>query len=91
MAILQKPINQAITTTDWTAVALGAAQRCKAFIVSSRGGNGFKISDTSDGAKYFTVGTNQSLTMDLAAKEGSTLFYAQSVGSNDTLEILIVR
>jgi len=92
---IQKPIAQAITTSTWAAVRLGAGQACSDFIVHARGKNSWKMSDVSAGTTYFTVWGGDTIGIALRvpklASVGSILFYAQALGVDDTLEVLITK
>lgn len=92
---IQKPIEQAITTSAWTAVALGTAQSCSEFKVHSRGKNSWKISDDSAGATHFTVWNGDAIGFSLRAPKtattGAVMFYAQALSVNDTLEMIITK
>lgn len=94
-AHIQTPIEQAITTTAWTAVALGTNQTCSEFMVHSRNNNSWKISDVLAGTTFFTVKNGDTLSISLRAPKtpstGAILFYARAVSVNDTLELFIVK
>lgn len=94
-AHIQTPIEQAITTSAWTAVTLGVSQACSEFLVHSRNNNSWKMSDDSAGTTFFTVKNGDTISISLRAPKtpstGAVLFYARSVLVNDTLELIIVR
>jgi hypothetical protein len=85
--ILSTPWNIPITASSWTAVT--ASHSAVAFLVKTRAGNAFKISDTSDGAKYISVATDESVSFDLNCPKNTLIFYLQ--GKSDTAEILPMR
>lgn len=93
-AIIQTPLNTSITTSTWKAITLNSGQSCSSIVARTRGatGNtGFKASDSSGGTTYFTLSAGETLEMDINGADGTTLFYAQSTGADDTLEVIIVR
>jgi hypothetical protein len=90
-AQIQTPINTAVTTGAWTAITLGAAQSAMSFMAQTRGGNSWKFSDSAAGTKYVTVPGGQSLCFDLSVVKGATVFYVQSIGANDTIELFILK
>jgi hypothetical protein len=90
-SMIQTPLNTAVDNTTWTAITLGAAQRCSSFVAKIRGSNTWKMSDSSTGTKYITIASTNSIAMDITAAEGETLFYVQTATSADTLELLLTR
>ena len=88
---IQKPLNTSVDNVTWTAVTLGSGQRCESFVAKTRGSQAWKMSDTSTGTKYITIGGTNSLSMDISADRGETLFYVQTASASDTIEVLITR
>jgi len=92
---IQTPIEQAITNSTWAAVRLGANQACSEFKAKTRYKNGWKMSDDSAGATYWTVwggdATGVALRVPKLASVGSVLFYAQALAVNDTVEVIITK
>ena len=92
---IQTPIEQAIDTSTWTAVALGTSQACSEFKAKARAKNSWKMSDDSAGTTYWTVWGGDAIGIALRAPKtattGAVLFYAQAVGIDDTLEVIITR
>ena len=87
--ILSTPWNIPITSSAWTEVT--ASHSVVGFLVKTRGRTAFKISDTSDGTKYITVATNESVSFDFNCPKNTTVFYLQSLYTSDTAEIFTLR
>ena len=90
-AQIQTPINTSVTTTTWVAITLGTSQSGMTFMVQTRGGNDWKFSDSSAGTSYVTVSGGQSFCFNLSVVKGATIFYVQSVGNNDTIELFVLK
>lgn len=89
---IQKPINTAITSSAWTAITLGATQFAKDIAIQARGANNFLFSDTSSGAKYFTVKSGTVLSFEnINVRKETTIGYAKSAAANSTIEVFITR
>jgi hypothetical protein len=87
---IQTPLNVSVENTGWTAITLGAGQRCSGFVARIRGAsNDWKMSDSSTGTKYITIDNASALSMDIDADKGETLFYVQTSTGADTLEVLL--
>jgi len=87
--MLTSPWNIPITASSWTAVT--ASHSVVSFLIKTRAGNAFKISDTSNGAEYVTIATGMSVSFDFRCPKNTTVFYLQSLGTADTAEILPLR
>ncbi len=89
---IEPVINQAIDSSSWTAVTLGANQTCTSYAFQARDGSAFKISDNSSGTTYFTVKEDAGMSIkEHYRNSGSTLFYAQSVSGTPVIEVIILK
>ncbi len=89
--MIEKPINTSIGDSDWTAVSLGSGQTCSSYAFQSRDGSTFKVSDTPDGAEYFTVRDGAIPSMKQChGVAGMTLFYAKAVSGTTVIEVFIL-
>lgn len=85
-------INQVILPVTWTPITMPVNKACKQFIASEQTAMAWRLSSESDGSTFFTV--TGSITMEIAASEEQTLFYAQvttgSGGASGILEVILV-
>lgn len=89
---IRKPINQAVDTTSWTPVYLNPGQTCSAYAVQARDATVVKISEHSSGDSYWTIKSNGGINpTEHHGKPGGLLFYAQSIDSETTIEVFVVR
>ncbi|MCP4607759.1 MAG: hypothetical protein GY845_03440 [Planctomycetes bacterium] len=84
-------INTAIDTSSWTAVTLPSGQDCEDYAVQARDAVVIKISSADDGATYWTLKSNDSVSLNEALGPGAYFFYAQSITSGTTIEVQPLR
>ena len=87
-----KPIlNTEINDSEWTEVSLSSQQTGRQYVIQSRDGSDFKISNTSSGSTYWTVRDGSAISVkDYSLAMGDTLFYAKSVSGTITIEVFII-
>lgn len=83
-----KVLEISITAAVWTPIKIPLEDvACKSISISTRDGSNWKLSH-NNGGDYKTIQTPE-FSIDLAAKRGDRLFYAQGTSST-TLEILLL-
>lgn len=87
--VIPTPWNIAVDSTSWTAIT--ASQRVVEFQVRTRDRQRFKISASSTGSPYYTVASDTVIKFDLPAARNAILFYIQTIGTSDTLEVLLLN
>jgi len=80
-------LEVSITTGGFAAVTMGAAQYCKAIMVSTRDDADWQLSAQSAGTRYATITTP--LSMDISGVPSQVLFYAKAT-VNGTLEVILL-
>ncbi|HEX9972289.1 MAG TPA: hypothetical protein VGD14_09480 [bacterium] len=89
---IEKPINVPISGTSFLPVSLNSGQTCTAYAFHSRDGADFLISDTADGAKYFTVRDGEGIAPEeVYGVPGAILFYAKPVSGTVVIEVLVLK
>jgi len=89
---IEKPVNVSISGTAFLPVYLNPGQTCSSYAFHSRDGADFLISDTADGAKYFTVRDGEGIAPEEEhGVPASILFYAKPVSGTLVVEVLILR
>lgn len=91
--MIETPINATLPATGAGAalITLGAAQDCTDYLVQARGSVDMKISDTLALTKYYTLKSGTAISLSQALGKASNMFYAESGGAADTVEVLIKR
>ena len=87
MAIISAPLSEPITTTTWQPIT-GDNSSVTKLVARTRGGNAFRVSADVGGDSYFTIPFEREFEIDISSGAG-VLFYAQSVGADDTLEVCL--
>lgn len=86
------PINQEISTEEWTAITLGSGQTCDTYAVQVRDGSGCLLKRTADAETYWTVSGREKVIIDEArGVPGDTLCYAKAISGTPVVEVLISR
>lgn len=87
--LIAKPIIVGCTTTEWTAVT--GEVGTTSIVVKAEDSIAIKISDTSDGAKYFTIPSGSALTYSFPSPlypDGETMFWAQTLVDDGSILVL---
>jgi len=82
-------INESVNSTTWKEITVPVGSSCFSILAGLRDGTSFKISNMSDGTRYFTV--NGTLSLDIAKSSGETLFYVQTSSSDTILEVILLE